>query len=82
MLICALEVLDESGTYLILVVDGSPGQIDEPRSNRAGQCRRQIVGLYPIISSSRFNDHVVDLDEFFGVARAVIFVNQSRLELV
>jgi hypothetical protein len=28
------------------------------------------------------NDHVVDLDEFFGIAGTVILVNRSMLEFV
>jgi hypothetical protein len=52
------------------------------RSSHAGQGHAQIVGLYLIITTSILNDQVVDLNEYFGVAGAIIFINRSRLELV
>jgi hypothetical protein len=58
------------------------GQIDKPRPCHAGQSLGQIVGLHLIVTFGGLNDPVVNLDEFFGVARAVILVDRSRLELV
>jgi hypothetical protein len=46
-------------------MNGSFGQIDEPRPGHARQCHGQIVGLYPIVSPCGLNDRVVDLDELF-----------------
>jgi hypothetical protein len=63
-------------------VDGTLGQVDEPRPSYTGQCREHIVGLYPIISPRGLNDCVVDLDELLWVAGAVILVDRPRLELV
>jgi hypothetical protein len=67
---------------MVLVVNGSFGQIDKSGSDRAGQCHGQIMDLYPIVSSCGLNDHVVDLDEFSWIAGAVIFVNMPGLELL
>jgi hypothetical protein len=63
-------------------VDGTFGQVDEPRPICVGQCHEQIVGLYPNISPYGFIDCVVDLDELLWVAGAVIFVDAPKLELV
>jgi hypothetical protein len=81
MLVRTLKVLDIYGTLLVPAVDGPFGQIDKPRPGRVGQCRGQIIGLYPIISFCGLNDRVVDLDEFLWVAGDVIFVNVPNLEL-
>jgi hypothetical protein len=81
-LVRALKVTDKHGTWLVPVVNSAFGQIDEPRSGRAGQCREQIVGLYLIISSRDLNDRVIHLDEFFTIARVVILVDRSRLEFI
>jgi hypothetical protein len=67
---------------LVLVVDGSLGQIDKPGSDHAKQCRRQIIGLYSIVSSSGLNDRMIDLVKFFWIVEAIILVNMPRLELV
>jgi hypothetical protein len=81
-LVRALKVSDEHVTYLVLVVHSTFEQVDEPRSSCAGQCRGQIVGFYPIVSSGGLNDRVIDLDEFFRIAGSVILVDRFRLELV
>jgi hypothetical protein len=70
MPVCALKVVNECGTKLVPVVDGTLRQIDEPRSGHARQSRGQIV------------DHAVDLDELFGVTGAIILVDWPRLEFV
>jgi hypothetical protein len=44
------------------------GQIDQSGCGCPRQCRGQIVGLYPINTSSGLNDRVVNLDELFSVA--------------
>jgi hypothetical protein len=61
---------------MVPVVDGSFRQIDEPRSGCAGQAHGQIIGLYSIVTSSGFDDHVVDLYELFKFAGAIILVDQ------
>jgi hypothetical protein len=63
-------------------MDSALKQVDESRSSCTGQCHEQIVGLYLIISPCGLNDHMVDLDELFWVARTIILVDGPRLELV
>jgi hypothetical protein len=82
MLVCTMKVPDEHCTKLVPVVDGSFGQIDKPRSSHMGQCRGQIVGLYPIVTSGGLNDSIIDLDKFFWIAGAIIPVNMPELELL
>jgi hypothetical protein len=48
---------------------------------RTEQSRGQIVGFYPIITSSGLNDRVVDLDELFRITEVVILVDRLKLEL-
>jgi hypothetical protein len=67
---------------LVPVIDSAFRQIDELGSDRVGQCYRQIVGIYSIVTSCSLDDRVVNLDDFFSVAGAVILVDRSRLELV
>jgi hypothetical protein len=42
----------------------------------------QIVGLYSIVSSCGLNDCVIDLDELFGIAGYIIFVDVPNLKLL
>jgi hypothetical protein len=63
-------------------VDGTLGQVNEPRPSYVRQCCEQIVGLYLIISPRGLNDRVVDLDELLWVVVAVILVDGPMLELV
>jgi hypothetical protein len=42
----------------------------------------QIVGFYSIVSSNDLDDSMVDLDELFRIAGAIILVDVSGLELL
>jgi hypothetical protein len=80
-LIGALEVPDEYGTLLVLRVNGSFGQVDEPRSGCSRQYRMQKIGLYPIISAGSFYDGLINLNKFFRIVGAIILINVACLEL-
>jgi hypothetical protein len=81
-LVCALEVPNEHGALLVPRSDRSFGQVDEPRSGRAGQCHGKKVGLNPIISSSGLNDGMINLNKLFRIVGPVILINVAILELV
>jgi hypothetical protein len=63
-------------------VNSALGQVDEPRSSYTKQCREQIVGFHSILSPHGLYDRVVDLDELFWVAGAIILVDGPRFKLV
>jgi hypothetical protein len=48
----------------------------------APNCRGQEVGFYLIVSSRGLYDCLIDLDEFFGIARPIVPVNVADLEFI